>query len=675
MDPIKYPFFDYFNYVNSEFIRNNPIPEHKVRWGSFDILNEINEKKCIRILNSINQNNLHTIYSDFLTKKDREQLINMYHLYQCCYNNDDRKSFDTIKNNCRIINQLYEENESNMDFICKCIAYCNKIGIHTVLNLKLAYDPKNNKIHILNLSEGGLFLPEVVFYSSKYNKSEYMRFVRHTYKAYIEKLFDYITDIDKKLFNSTTNKSFQKNVFGIEKKIAECFDTIENRNNIEVYYNVIDLQKEYPNYNWKQLFIKLEIPHLLNEPFWITSKVFIEKLQTIIQQSSKEHWCEYFKYSIINHYLSHFENEYKHLSNLQFQYTKRIKDLKKRKSKKFRYYHFINNIYGFLIGKIYNHIHFDKKSLDKINDMIKNIKYAFKNRLLYHNKWMNNETKHKALKKLDNMNWKVAIIQETDDFPVYPDIDYFNNDIYIYNRCHITMLIEKFYYQYNISKHKKHRIKEEWSSYPHVVNAFYDSNNNEMTFPAGILQKPFFSIQYSDEKNYGGIGIVIGHELTHGFDTNGCKYDENGEYNDWWSKNDYIEFEKKKKVIEDIYSIHQHHGMNLNGVLTSGENIADIGGLRISLEALKLVKKDNMNIHQFFENYAICECNYTTKKNEMIRISTDEHSPYIFRINIVCNYIKEFLDYCIQYKILNKEKDKKIIQNIQKRIKMNIEIW
>lgn len=675
MDPIKYPFYDYFNEINGEFIKKNPIPEHKVRWGSFDILNELNEKKCIDILNSINQSNIDTIYSDFLSDNDRIHLNNMYQLYQCCIHNDDKKSFDTIRNNCLFVEKLFNETNSNMDFIIECIAYCNKLGINTLLNCNLASDPKNNKINILNLSEGGILLPEVVFYS---NKSEYMKFVRHTYKSYIEKLYEYINSIDSNIIQCLKKSEYRKRVFSIEKHIANCFDTIENRNKIEIYYNKINLLDEYPLYNWKLLFKKLNIRHLVNEPFWITSKRFLDQLQVLIGSTSnketKRDWCLYFQYTIISHFLPHFEKEYKHLSNLQFQYTKRIKDLKKRKSIKYRLYNYINNIYGFLIGKIYNHIHFNNEAMDKINDMIKHIKIAFKNRLLYHNQWMNIKTKEKAIRKLNNMKWKIAIVKETDEFPIYPQINIVkdNND-----RIYYTTLIDEFYYNYNISKHNKPRIENEWSSFPHVVNAFYDMNNNEMTFPAGILQKPFFSTEYSDEKNYGGIGIVIGHELTHGFDTNGCKFDEYGEYNDWWTKNDYKEFDKKKKLIEDIYSAHEYLGMKLNGVLTSGENIADIGGLRISFEALKNLKKDinSINMNDFFKNYAVCECNYTTKKNEIIRITTDEHSPYIFRINIVCNYFKEFLDYCLKYKLLDKNKDRNLIKNIQKRIQMNIEIW
>jgi len=666
MNPQQHHYFDYFNLINQKFILNNPIPSHQTRWGAFDILREINDNKGIQILNDIHQENLDTIHSQFLTPNDRIHLHNMYHFHQCLQNNNDAKSFQSILKIIDKINQLYNHHQ-NQSFIEKTICLLNKYSIQTIFNLNLEFDPKNKDITILSLSEGGLYLPEKDFY---FEKNERMKYIRKTYKAFIQKLFEYIIEIEPTLFSNFDKYQLRHQVFFIEKNIAQCFDTIENRQNIDIYYNKLNLQDDLPQYNWSEISKDLEFD-LTKEPFWITSPHFFKQLHSFISSTTTQQlifWKHYFIYSVIIDHLNLFQKDYLHLSNLFFQYIKRIKGQKKRKNITYRNYYITNNIYGFLIGKIFNHIYFDKKSLDKVNDMILQIKLSFKYRLLNFNDWMSNETKQRAIKKLENIKWKIAIVKETNEFPIYPDITIRNE----FDIIDIMKRIDKWFYYYNLKKHQKPRIKNEWYTYPHIVNAFYNSNNNEMTFPAGILQKPFFSTDYSDEKNYGGIGSVIGHELTHAFDTNGSKFDENGEYKEWWNESDKQKFECKSQLIQKIYSSHMISNISVNGILTSGENIADIGGLRIALEALKKVNK-KFNIHYFFRQYTICECNYRNKETELIQLKNDPHSPSIFRVNIVLNYLPEFLDYLLDKKLI--QKNSKIHKDILQRIQMNIEIW
>jgi putative endopeptidase len=658
-------YFDYYNFINSKFIQQNPIPDHQTRWGTFDILRELNDKKAIQILNDIHQNNLDTIHQEFLTPNDRIQLKNMYHFHQCLKNNNDHKSFQSLLKIINQINQLFIDYQ-NQTFIEKVICLLNKYSIHTIFNLNLDFDPKNKKITILSLSEGGLYLPETDFY---FEKNEKMVYIRKTYKAFIQKLFEYIIEISPNLFGDYDKYQLRQQVYFIEKNIAKCFDTIENRQNIDIYYNKLNLQTDLPQFNWHNISQDLDFD-FIKEPFWITSPLFFSNLHSFISSSNNNliAWKHYFIYSVIIDHLNLFQKDYLHLSNLYFQYIKRIKGQKKRKNITYRNYYITNNVYGFLIGKIYNHIYFNKQSLDKVNEMIYQIKIAFKNRLLHFNNWMSNKTKQRAIKKLENMKWKIAIVEETPQFPLYPDIQILNEDDII----DLMQRIDKWFYYYNLSKHNQPRILNEWYTYPHIVNAFYNSNNNEMTFPAGILQKPFFSTDYSDEKNYGGIGSVIGHELTHAFDTNGSKFDENGEYKDWWNDDDKQKFELKSKLIQKIYSSYSISNIPVNGVLTSGENIADIGGIRISLEALKNVKKQ-YNIHYFFRQYTICECNYRNKETELIQLKNDPHSPSIFRVNIVLNHLPEFLNYLIEQKLIDKKS--KLYKDILNKVNINIEIW
>jgi putative endopeptidase len=673
MNTNKQSFFDYFNYVNSEFISHNPIPPDQSRWGTFDILRKSNDKICMDILQSIQHDNLETIYSDILNQSDRIHLKNMYHLYQCLLNNNDNISFQTIHYILLQIKQLYFDTKlDTKTFILKCICLLNTFNIHTIFNLNLTDDPKNQLIQTLLISEGGLHLPETIYYTSKDTN---IKKVRYHFRKYIYKLFQYL--LHNHLLDDIIDVSSSEIpdlILKIEKKIASCFDTIEDRNNVDKFYNKLLLINDLPFFDWNIIFDLLNVPNrdvVLNNPFWIRSPNFFNKLNQIIDEITKKDWYIYFIFTIIQNYVPLFEKEHSFLSTNYFHYIQKIKGQKKRKDIQYRQYIIVNDIYGFLISKIYNHFHFNLMAQNKMNDMIKNIKQAFKNRLLHFNKWMCDESKQKAITKLENMKWKIGIVHEDSNFPVYPQITIPNdcNDI-----ISIIITIEKFYYHYYINRHLQPRLQNEWGAFPHVVNAYYDSSNNEMTFPSGILQKPFFSFEYDDSRNYGGIGCVIGHELTHAFDSNGSKYNENGEYKLWWTKNDIKQFNNKKKVIEDIYSIHSLHNLPLNGVLTSGENIADIGGVRIALEALKLSVSNQLNYDLFFRSYTICECNYKTKQSEIIQLTNDEHSPSIFRVNVVLNYFPEFLDYLLDYKLVDKN-NYKFIDDFKKRIDMNIEIW
>jgi len=671
MDPKKNYFFDYFKYINHNFILNNPIPESETRWGVFDMLSKINEKKGMKILNDINEDNLDTIYQDFLTNKDQKQLKNMYYFQKCLNNNDDKKSFNTLLNIINEINILYEKNQ-NQSFIEEVICLLNNHSIQTIFNLNLENDPKNKNITRLYLTEGGIYLPDKDFY---FDKNEKMNYFRKMYKAFIQKLFEYITEIEPTLFSEIDKYMFRHQVYYIEKNIANCFDEIEKRHNIDSYYNLIDLEEELPQYDWRTISKNLEFD-LTKEDFWITSPSFFSKLHKFISKTIDTkliYWKNYFIYCVIKSNINYFQKEYKHLSNLHFEYIKRVRGQKKRKNIKYRNYNYTNNVYGFLIGKIFNHLYFDEKSLKKINEMILQIKLSFKERLLKYNKWMCNETMDKAIRKLENMRWKIGIVEETDEFPIYADITIKSDENDIID---LIQRIDNWYYHYFINKHKKERVKNEWNSFPHVVNAFYNPSDNEMTFPAGILQKPFFSVNYSNEKNYGGIGCVIGHELTHAFDPDGSQFDENGEYKTWWNEEDKNKYQIKQKKIEQIYSLHYLPGYKIpiNGVLTSGENIADIGGLRISLNALKnIYSKQNSkyNIENFFKQYTICECNYRNNETQIIQLKTDPHSPSLIRVNIVFNFIPEFFEYLKQTKLI----DQKYYKDFEERINMGIEIW
>ena len=202
---------------------------------------------------------------------------------------------------------------------------------------------------------------------------------------------------------------------------------------------------------------------------------------------------------------------------------------------------------------------------------------------------------------------------------------------------------------YNLNRKLRELYKPvkpyEWNINAYEINAYYEPSNNEILFPAGILQEPFYSRNYTIAQNLGGIGAIIGHEIIHAFDNTGCKYDYNGNLHDWWTEQDYINYTSKTNELIEIYNKYEYYGININGELTLGENIADLGGLSVAFDCLKnQFSNDDYDI--FFKQWSIIWRTNITEDQAKMNLSTDYHSPMKFRVNIILKFFKEFKDYC-----------------------------
>jgi len=310
------------------------------------------------------------------------------------------------------------------------------------------------------------------------------------------------------------------------------------------------------------------------------------------------------------------------------------------------------NIMGELIGEIYRKTYFSKESKDKAEELVKFIKDELKISLT-NLPWMEETTKERGLAKLNNMKVKIGYPEKLEKD--YNTLEIDSNKTYLENMLWANVFLN----QHELNKLYKMVNKEEWGLFCYEINAYYNPSANEIVFPAGILQEPFFSTSQSDEKNFGGIGTVIGHEITHGFDDNGCRFDENGNLNDWWTENDKKKYKERTKNIEILYDKFIIMGHKLNGQLTLGENIADIGGVHIAYKALvNYLKQHNKqhNLKEFFYNYANIWKNKSTSEQIKNALLNDPHSPAIFRVNGTLGNIDEF------YKIFDiNENDKLFI--------------
>ena len=308
---------------------------------------------------------------------------------------------------------------------------------------------------------------------------------------------------------------------------------------------------------------------------------------------------------------------------------------------------FINEQLNELVSKIYVDKYFDRHSKIDVENISTEIIENFQNRLK-NISWMSKVTKGKALNKLKNMNVKVGYPDRWNDYSDIKINAYDEGGSLVENVINIYKLQSKK----EFSKLNKPVDKSEWSMGACSVNAYYNALNNEIVFPAGILQRPFYDKDSSKEKNLGGIGVIIGHELTHAFDNTGAQFDETGKLKNWWSASDYKEFTSRSQKVIDYYSnLKTNEGTNVDGFLTVGENISDLGGIACVLDiALKI---DNANLKDLFENYATIWREVSTKELREYLLNNDPHAPKKIRVNAVLSQFEEF------YKTYNiKEGDK-----------------
>jgi putative endopeptidase len=317
-------------------------------------------------------------------------------------------------------------------------------------------------------------------------------------------------------------------------------------------------------------------------------------------------------------------------------YGKFLSGIQKMKSKKKKCIEFLSSQLGEIISQEYVKKHFSQKSKKFMITIVQNLKNAYRKRIS-NVSWMDKQTKKKALMKLQKMQYKIGY---PDFFKNYNQINIHSKNSFLQN----IMIINKFEYDYEMSFLYKKPDKKTWEIMPHEINAYYHPLKNEIVFPAGILQKPFFDLSLSLPEIYGGIGAIIGHEITHGFDDQGKKFDENGNLNNWWTKNDEKQYNENASKIIQQYDNFTIGNLKVNGTLTQGENIADLGGLLISLDALKNHKKDftNDDIKTFFESWARNWRYKITKKQLKKNLLTDVHSPNYFRVNGPVIHIDDF---------------------------------
>ncbi len=584
----------FFHYVNHDWINNTKIPDDEVEWGVHNILRKTTQRMLIKDMKNIKNKKLRLWWAQAKDMKKRNQL-----------------DLEPIKPLLTLIDKIQTRED-----LWKVVAQLHKNGTGPFFMIDAESDYKNPNINIAHFDQGGLGLPNRDYYLDKDKEK-----IRKKYLIFLENIFEYSKD----LFPENNSKIQAKEVLKFETRLAKNHLNKELRQEPERVYNPIIAKKLT---NWKTYFedIKLDTNKKINieHPPYFS---FLEKIKVN---------SEVISYLRLHTILSFTGCSSQKIYDITFDfYAKELSGAKKQKSLEERNITLTSGYLGELLGKEYVSKHFSHENKKEVEKLVGELKKSL-HKILTELEWMSAETKKEALKKLKGMGVKIG----------YPDKwkNYSKLELEDDNLINNAIRINKFEWNRMVKKFNKKIDKTQWRIHPYEINAYYRPLRNEIVFPAGILQYPFYK-PGNDAINYGAIGSVIGHEITHGFDNSGRKFDSKGKLRDWWNQEDAKKYNNEAEKIIKQYSNFKLYGKNVNGKFTQGENIADVGGIKMSYYAFLTSGKRNMaDKKNFFKAYAVSWKSKSTKELIIRQIATDPHSPAVFRVDGTVSNLTEFYD-------------------------------
>ena len=615
------PCEDFEQYAVGNWLKNNPVPESESRWGSFNVLNDANEIKLKAIVDEA--------ASTKSEKGSALQQVGDFYASALDSTTINELGISPIQPLLERIDAV-----SNIQELVETMAETRKRGSGSMFSGYVGIDSKNSSQYIMHISQGGLGLPDKSYYTPSDERGEH---IFREYKKHIAALF-VLAGKDQ-----TTADEIANQVIAIESELAvNSMDRVQRRDP-ELTYNKLsvgELQDLCPAVNWLAYFETAELKGVEN--IVVGQVDFMKALDKSLNTFSIENWKNYMTWHLINDMAGNlsedFEKQVFSFYSTTLRGTNTMKPRWKRALSK------ANRNVGEQIGKLFVEKHFPEESKQKVLDLIGNINTVFKERVRKLD-WMGEETKAKAMEKLSKFTYKIG----------YPDKweDYSAVNIKANTLAENVMNINYFEYKKNVNRLGQPIDKDEWGMNPQTINAYYNPTMNEIVFPAAILQPPFFNPDADDAINYGGIGGVIGHEFSHGFDDQGCKFDGEGNLNNWWTKQDLANFsERTAKLVNQFDNYEVAEGNHVNGNLTLGENIADIAGITLSYYALEKAmegKEDPMidgfdYQKRFFLSWA--QVWHSNSKDAALinQVKTDPHSPTRYRTNGPLTNMFEFSD-------------------------------
>ena len=618
MDVSTSPNEDFYNYVNGGWEESTEIPSDRTRWGSFDELGKKTDAEVMAVLmDAMNNEGL----KDAKTVEgvtDQQKAINYFETI-----------LDTVSRDTQGINPLkpYLAKIGQIKTVRDLQQFMTEMEFYGgmgFLNVGVSSHPENSDLNVGFLYAGGLGLSRNYYVDEDEDTKE----KREKYKTHIAKMLQFIGDSEEEsIINADAVLAFETLLARPRMNKEDARDA-RKRNNPKSF---ADLNEMASSINWKNYFDEVGMKNM--DTVIVTDPNYIVALDAILKENDIDDWKNYLRWSLIHRDAGKLSTEIDRV-NWEF-YGKTLTGAEQQRKRDERALSAVNSGLGEALGKLYVDKHFPPEAKSKAKEMIDNIMLAFENRIK-NLEWMSDETKEKGLVKLSKMKVKIAY-PDPEDWEDYSALElegkkdggsYFKNAKSLAKWGHIKSIAEL----------GKKVDKSKWFLTPQVINAGFVPSYNEIIFPAAILQPPFFNYQADDAVNYGGIGAVIGHEISHSFDDSGSRYDGDGNLNNWWTDEDLEKFTALGSKLSDQFSaVEVLPEVKLNGKFTLGEDIGDLGGINAAYDGLKIALKENGEEDELIDGFTPEQrffMSWTTiwrgkyRDDALInQIKTDPHSP------------------------------------------------
>ena len=615
IDSTVRPQDDFFQFVNGNWLKKTEIPADQGRWGSFDELRESNNAVVLDVLERAAASDEYPVGTEQRKAAD-------FYAVGMDSSRADKLGIEPIMPLIYKIDAI-----SDKDGLLDYIAYQKRTGGGAFFGFSVFPDLMNSDYYASYLAQSGLGLPDKEYYTKEDAKSVELR---KKYLAHIERMLTLSGLVKEKAGQRA------KAIYDLEHQLALVSMNRTELRNIPAQYNpyaVSDLDQLAPSIDWLRYFFELGVKGV--DTVIVMQPDFIREMDKIIQENDIDLWKDYLKWDVINQNASYLNSELVK-ANFDF-YGKELSGTTEMKPRWKRVLSSTNAALGEAIGKLYVHEVFPPEAKKVAREMVEDILEAMADRIKKLD-WMSDTTKKKALEKLSSFTVKVGYPDKWKDYSTM-DIQRGEDASYAGN----VMAARKWAYEDRLSKMHDPVDKTEWGMTPQTVNAYYNPLNNEIVFPAAILQPPFFNFKADAPINFGGIGAVIGHEISHGFDDQGSRFDPHGNMVNWWTEDDLKNFRARGESLVGQYNGYEPlDSLFVNGQLTLGENIGDLGGVNLAWDGLqryfdghgKTEDIDGFTPEQrFFMSWGTI---WRTKyRDEALRtqVLTNPHSPGMYRAN------------------------------------------
>lgn len=594
---------DFYQHVNGGWLKNTEIPADKSRWGTFDILHEESLKQLHDIVDELSKQQLvegsseqkvASLYANFMDEKSIEAL-----------------GIQPIQAEITNVDALKSKKD-----IAQLAAHFSRIGVTSPFDVGIDQDMKNSTEMVAMLGQSGLGLPDRDYYLK--NDAKFKK-IRSQYLKYIEKTLS--------LAGDKQAAQHAQGILKLETQIAKIqWSNVQNRDVTKLYniYKTQDLAKLSPKIDWQTYLEKQELSDKI-KTIQVIQPSYFKGLSPIVDNTSLEVWKAYFKFQLVSDFSSLLSQAF--VDNSFDFYSKQLREIKEQKPRWKRGVQLVEGTLGESLGQIYVKKYFSAEKKQRMEVLVQNLMKAY-SQSIDKLDWMSPTTKVQAQKKLASFAVKIGYPNKWRD---YSALEIKNNDL-IGN----VIRSREFEHQYALNKLGKPVDRDEWGMTPQTINAYYNASLNEIVFPAAILQPPFFDMDADDAVNYGAIGAIIGHEISHGFDDQGSQFDELGNMKNWWTAEDHRKFKEKTNTLVAQYNAYEPiKGYHVNGELTLGENIADNSGLAIAYKAYQLSLNgkaapvlDNLTGEQrFYIGWAQAWRSKITDAMQVEFLKRDPHSP------------------------------------------------